>query len=231
VGIEWLADISPEVWTAFATVAIAALTLTLWLSTRRQAILTREAIRLSRDQFLSFQRPELRLRRIWFVTVDEENPGAGYSWLTGQRPADTIQNVPLSVAVEIVNIGRTDAFLEIIKFATLYLRPEEHLPQRPPYDDPPGLLQFMGHAKMAPGSTMMTTLSDERRLNATEFHDLQSEECRLYYVGTIGYKDGAGNFRQTGFCRFFGGPINASVTPMSYGPFRTDPNPEYEYQD
>ena len=231
MGIEWLADISPEVWTAFATVAIAALTLTLWLSTRRQAILTREAIRLSRDQFLSSQRPELRLKRIWFVTFVKNNLGRGYSGLTDQRPADTIQNVPLSVGVEIVNIGRSDAFVELIKFATLYLRPGEHLPQRPPYDDYTAHLQFMGDAKIASGSTLTTTLSDARRLNATEFHGLQSEECRLYYVGTIGYKDGAGNFRQTGFCRFFGGPINASVTPMSYGPFRTDPNPEYEYQD
>jgi hypothetical protein len=89
----------------------------------------------------------------------------------------------------------------------------------------------MEHAKIAPGMSMTTTLAEGRTLNPTEFHDMQSEECRLYYVGMIGYRDGAGNLRQTGFCRFFGGPINASVTPTSYGPFKTDPNPEYEYQD
>lgn len=32
-GVEWLSDQQPEFWTALATVAVAAFTLTLWLST------------------------------------------------------------------------------------------------------------------------------------------------------------------------------------------------------
>jgi hypothetical protein len=47
--------------TALATIAIAGFTLTLWRATTEQGRLTRDALKLARDEFIASHRPRLRV--------------------------------------------------------------------------------------------------------------------------------------------------------------------------
>jgi hypothetical protein len=55
-GIEWLREKPPEVWTALATIAIAAFTLTLWLSNEKMWRITRRSVVISRQSARAAQR-------------------------------------------------------------------------------------------------------------------------------------------------------------------------------
>jgi len=94
---------------------------------------------LARNEFLSSHRPKLRLKHIWFATPD------------GETPTHNIRNQPLTVTLDIVNIGRTDAFIDFINFTTLILFSGDHLPQRPPYDNPDHPVNNFGLRKVEPG--------------------------------------------------------------------------------
>ncbi len=79
--------------TAAATVFIGIYTYVLARVTGRQARLTREAIDLARQEFISTHRPHLKVR---FVKMASPMPGA-----------------PLAISYEIVNVGQTNA--EIVR--------------------------------------------------------------------------------------------------------------------
>ncbi len=181
---------------AVATIVLGAATIWLGLAGERQ-------FKLARNEFLSTHRPELRLKHIWFASTD------------GNIPADDIRNRPLVVTLDIVNVGRNNAFVEFVNFATLILWPGDELPQRPPYDNPGAPQNFLAHDRVVPGLTLKVPISDGRILTDRE--------------GTIGYRDDLEYLRQTAFCRYFKGPIDS--TPISFGPFKRHKHPDYEYQD
>jgi len=56
--------VTAENWTALATVVIAVFTVCLFIATGVQAWLTREAIRLAREEFISSHRPRLIVRDV-----------------------------------------------------------------------------------------------------------------------------------------------------------------------
>jgi hypothetical protein len=89
IFVQWFGNLSPEDWTAFATVAIALFTIALVFVTNRQARLTRESINLARDEFISTHSPKLIVRYIHLTDpiINTEN----------------VQNVEIGFTVE--NIG------------------------------------------------------------------------------------------------------------------------------
>jgi hypothetical protein len=123
-GIKWLADIKSESWTALATVAIAAFTLTLWLSSekmwrvtristaaaRRSVNIARRQIELARQEFLSTHRPKIRIKSVSLM-----NQIVGY-------------DEPIIIRVNCVNNGATDAVLVTYGISVMVIIREVSLP-------------------------------------------------------------------------------------------------------
>ncbi len=80
--------------TAIATIAIAAFTITLWLTSAEQARLTREALKLATDEFVATHRPKLRVRRF--------RAHLDHGW-------------PVRVTYVVVNVGESDAHIKRIE--------------------------------------------------------------------------------------------------------------------
>jgi hypothetical protein len=66
-------DDNAELVTALATLAVAGFTLTLWLSAKEQAVLTRKSIELGRQEFISTHRPRLKVRNIQVGDMPDGN--------------------------------------------------------------------------------------------------------------------------------------------------------------
>lgn len=82
--------------TALATIAIAGFTLTLWLATTEQGRLTRETLKLARDEFNASHRPKIIIHSIEFRRIpgEEEIDRIGASILcfnTGNAAAEDVQ--------------------------------------------------------------------------------------------------------------------------------------------
>ena len=111
--------------TALATVVIAAFTGTLWYATTAQGRLTRSSIDLARDEFNATHRPEIRLKHLWIASAD------------GQHFFGRIESGrPITIRIDIVNVGDTYAFIQLINFVVLIIPVGTRLPQRPPYNEP-----------------------------------------------------------------------------------------------
>jgi hypothetical protein len=176
-GVEWLADLKPEVWTALATLAIAAFTLTLWLSTDGMLRITKESIQLAREEFVATHRPRIF---VWQVDFSDGSP---------------TESEPITVAFRYVNGGDSTAYIHEIGVRLIPLEApllRSGISFKPEFIEPPitlesGSFEFKYLAPVDPSNPLIT--------NAL------SGVHKLICVGYIVYKDGAGTIRHTGFCR------------------------------
>lgn len=208
-----------EFWTALATVAIATYTRTLYWATKGLKESTDRLWDAARSEFLSTHRPKIRLKHIWIASQD----GLSFS---GKLKAD----VPLTVRLDFVNIGETDAIISLINFITVILDHDAKLPQRPPYNQP-GVRQFpVGAFRLGSGITFTIPVSDNHVLSKAEVGAVELGASNLFFIGTIEYWDDAKNVRQTAFCRrmVFTHVFGHS---SSEGRFIKVKDPDYEYQD
>jgi hypothetical protein len=213
--------------TAIFTVVLAVFTGRLWLSTENlwkvtneSVSLTRDELSLARDEFRSSHRPELRLKHIWF-SQDRVNPSD--IW-TGP-PA-------LTVRLDIVNLGRSNAYIDFIGLNTLIIPLGDRLPQRPPYDAPNAVPIKYGLAELKPGITFTPAVTDARILTPHDMAVIRFGQGVLYFVGVIGYWDEptGGRLRQTAFCRYL--HFQNYPAPLSDGGrFKIELDPDYEFQD
>jgi hypothetical protein len=107
-GTEWLAELKPEVWTALATIAIAAFTGTLWWATLGTPRATNQTIRLTRKAFVAANRPKLIVRDVvvWQASTFESTfIGDFEGFKEGEK---------LAGHLVVVNVGGTDATIEFI---------------------------------------------------------------------------------------------------------------------
>src|ERR1700687_242121 len=118
-------DVLSALITAIATIFIARFTFTLKRSTDNLWEAGTKQLKLARDEFISSHRPELRLKHIWICSQD------GQSFIGNLE-----RDVPLTVRLDIVNVGAAVARIHSIHYATMILDPEAKLPQLPPYDEP-----------------------------------------------------------------------------------------------
>jgi len=183
------------VWTALATVAIAAFTLTLWLSSEkmwnearaqrsdnkiaadRQFENTQDSIKLARDEFISSHRPQLILREA-FSSMPEDGP--------------------ISVQFVITNIGSSRAWivessmhLELWKTAGLWLVPETSKQ-----------MNLVGKVAFEAGdSKYFIHTSRNVEWNSDTRHSYVEDERGMYFVGKFIYLDERNIHRQTAFRR------------------------------
>ena len=152
---------------AVATIGLGVATLGLYRSARRQ-------LKLAREGFTSTHRPKLRLKHIWFASED------------GQKFVGRIESgKPITVRLDIVNVGSTEAFITVINFMTVIIPPGHRLPQRPPYNEP-GVRQFhVGGIRLGSGITFTHPVSDGCVLSPEELQAIRNPDWRLYFVGTI----------------------------------------------
>jgi hypothetical protein len=200
-------------WLTFFTGILALATIGLGIATLKQ-------ITLARIEFISSHRPKLRLKHIWVSSPDGQT-------FVGELQA----GVPLTVRLDIVNIGSTPATINIINFVTLIIPSQGRLPQRPPYNEPGFLHQFqIGSFRLESGITFTHHVSDGRILAREDIRALRDGDNRLYFVGAIGYRDDAQRPRGTAFCRHFSF-YSYPAHPNDIGRFQTENDPDYEYQD
>jgi len=196
---------------AIATIGLGVATVGLYFASERQ-------FKLARDEFLASRRPQLRLKHMWLATAD------------GKHFSGHIRNgEPVTVRLDIVNVGSTDAFVELINFVTIVIPPSRKLPQRPPYNEPNNQPFRVGGLRL-PGGVTFTHVVHGTILSNQDMLAIRNGTPTLYCVGTIEYRDTAGQFRQTAFCRrlvFDQRPVR----PIDTGRFEKYEDPDYEYQD
>jgi hypothetical protein len=205
--------------TAISTFIIALFTGTLWWSTRGLLRVTNEALHFTNMEFTSTHRPALRLKHIWLATPDGTQ-------FFGHIQAGT----PITVSLDIVNIGNAAATLAFANFVTVIIAEDERLPQRPPYNEP-GITQFaLGNSRLEIGITSTHAVSDRRVLTTEEIARIRHGEVRLYFIGTVAYLDDVRRPRQIAFCRYLKFD-RRPARPTDTGRFEKIEDPDYEYQD
>jgi hypothetical protein len=212
-----------EAVTGVFTVFLAVFTGRLWWSTDKLWRQTKESVDLARNEFLSSHRPELRLKLIWLASAD------------GQRFDPRLEGGrPITVRLDIVNIGRNAALVYCTNFVAIVLPFGQRLPQRPPYNDEAThqfFKTYLGNFRLESGITLQTHATDTRHPPTIEdIREIREGTRRLYCVGVIEYSDDAGRPRQTAFCRYltFG---SYPPGPRDAGRFQKEKDPDYEYQD
>jgi hypothetical protein len=208
VGIDWLIDLKPEVWTALATAAIAAFTATLWWSTRGMLKTTNKTIDLTRDEFNATHRPRIRIKHLWL---------ADDIW-GGQQ---------VRVNLGIVNTGTVVATIHQIGVRFVVARADQFIPFDPNIPGVPVGAQLVSGVWM---TIPDISDSDGTTLTNPQNADIQEGRSKLYCIGYVSYLDAAGRMRITGFCRVLSVPQNTLALATNCHFFKTD-DPDYEYED
>jgi hypothetical protein len=197
--------------TALATLIIAAFTGTLWVSTSKQARLTRESIDLARNEFISTWRPKLRVRNI----VAEG--GEEFPLLTPGRP--------LIGKLQVVNIGGTTAKIKQGRIIVFWN--ESGLPMELPYARS-NIGVYLPEASLAPGKSIEPAFQSDATLpaNVGTISTGVIGQLHLYVMGSIEYDDESCIRRRTNFCREYR-RLNWQID----GRFYPVDDPDYEHEE
>jgi hypothetical protein len=228
-GLEVLNEIKPEIWTALATIAIAAFTLTLKLSTdklwkagddqfrlaketadrqaveiREQLRLTRESLEFARLEFNATHRPKLVVRETHMLIP------------TGRSPTAGVRLIVANAGSGVADIVESFVILEFNDSAIL-------LPLQPPDHS-----NSVGSVRIAPGEGIEREFGSN--INFPEYTNEQNRQRnypgestpKIWLRGFIVYLDNNRIRRRTAFCR--GYDFKASR-------FRAGDDPNYEYSD
>jgi hypothetical protein len=193
----------------------------LWEAGERQLQFTNAALSLSRDEFLSSHRPRMRLKHAWFTDQT--------SWRLGG---------PLEINLDFVNVGNTDAYVQMVNYQSLLIPLGEKLPQRPPYDEVPSsgiritrFPTFVNPPSGAlPSGTTFARQVCDGILSEQHVKDIIWGTQGLYLIGTVEYVDALRRIRQTAFCR----RLTYQTYPPTIGDmgrFEVENDPDYEYED
>lgn len=173
VAVLSFVDVHNGLVTAIATIFIAAFTIVLAIVTRRQGLLTREAIKLARDEFNATHRPKLRVRRM--------------------RPHAT-DCTPVAVQYVMVNVGETTAIIKRHEI-TLCTQPDDSGAKQTPQSITLDCLQLKGgESRLFFKNIDIDTQYDFGWSMANSI---------LKIRGIVEYEDGAGTTRRTGFLRTY----------------------------
>jgi hypothetical protein len=208
-GVEWLANLGPEVWTALATFAIAAFTGTLWWSTRGMLRVTNRSIDLARDEFRATHRPKIRLKHLQLVS-------------------DIWTNERIIVNPTFVNRGTANARLNTAGLRFVIVRADRAIPFDPAISA--NIPQVAGVELGTAINLALEAITDGTVLTNAQNTELQNGTSKLYCVGFISYFDAADQMRITGFCRVLTVPANALARTDNCR-FLVFNDPDYEYED
>jgi hypothetical protein len=204
---------TPEFATAVATVVIAAFTIVLAVGGSIQAWLTRQAISLAREEFISGQRPKIVIRQIviWQSTVQKTiSDGEFVPFIADERFCGHL---------DLANIGATTATVEF--FCGIFHCRESPLPMVPPYNkleidrqDP--LVILKAGERRTLGGLYGTPLTMDIVFR------ISIGTARLYAMGWVRYTDDRKVARETRFCRLW---------DRFEHRFRSIDDPDYEYSE
>lgn len=188
--MDWIEAYNGAI-TAIATVVMAAFTIVLAIVTARSLRLTKQSVELARNEFISTQRPKLRIRNI---TIDY--PSSAHQ----ARGRYFGENCVVHGNLWVVNIGNTNAKV-VTSHCMVYWR-EGNLPMDRPYEDTSGN-QFMGKSFLAPGEDQLGTFNTLDALGP-EGNEIQMsrEKWKLWVMGWVEYADDRNPpvIRRTSFC-------------------------------
>jgi hypothetical protein len=170
---EWLEAYNGAV-TAVATVFIALFTIVLAWVTTVQARLTRRAVTLARDEFVSTHRPKLIVREILMLEHID----------------------PIRVRFVIANSGTTKARIIESHVEIQYLSANILLPLQPVE-----YANEIGATRLKPGSRIFHEHSNTIVEHPEDFQPNQPGDTYLYFRGFIVYAGSSGTLYRTGFCR------------------------------
>jgi hypothetical protein len=185
--IAWLLAIKPEVWTALATVVIASFTVVLALVIRRQARLTREALKLARDEFISTHRPKIIVRTFEYCSDGGGRIGAAIRYVNAGDSVATITEIGVSIflSVEGPRPGGDQVMTAERVISKRLLGGEEAV--------------YVAASGVTHNEVAVQQVRNHRQYPFTS----------AYCIGYIAYADELGVGRKTGFCRQYE-PANRS---------------------
>jgi hypothetical protein len=191
--------------TALATFIIAAFTGTLWITTTRQARLTKESVDIASKTLILANRPRIKVRT--FVI----KPRNQFVW-----------NLAIDVECQVVNSGGVDAYI-VESNCTVYATGggAEGLPMLPPYSNQTDSFQVKDNILPAGLACPLYQRSDVMLLSKNDEFVLKGE-IKLYTIGYVLYRDELHNFYRTAFCRRFN---------FQKKRFEIVHNQDYEHQD
>jgi hypothetical protein len=174
-------EVNDAAITALATLIVALFTATLWGSTRQQAYLTRKSIDLALREFVSTNRPRLRVRRFRL-----------YPLVHGQ---------PITLQYELVNVGATKARI---------LRSEINVTLTLPTQQPILAAREIGMAReIAGGEALLVNPTMNLDYDDSWRKYLLGGGNWLSISGFIQYFDDNGTPRRTGFARVYDSTNNS----------------------
>jgi hypothetical protein len=176
--IKWLAD--PVNLTAISTVVIALFTIILAIVGYCQARLTRDTIRLARDEFNATHRPEIIVRNVGYVADPEDN------------------RMRLIARIVIVNKGASRA--HIINLSGIILTPTDELTA----DVALRAYPIGKEQDLVGGQPYQWDIeSPNHQEPAIRIAQTRGEKSEWICIGLIRYADMEGRIRETGFFRRF----------------------------
>jgi hypothetical protein len=169
-------DWTPEFATAVATIVIAAFTIVLAVGGSIQACLTRKAITLARDEFISTHRPKIIVRNVSTI---------GFAI-----------GLPINIRFMYINIGETRANIAAIE-ACVFLKPKVIPIPRGLRLQPCEIIK----STLSCGEVGIGEANSSFDIEARDVKPLQSVGKIICIVGCIKYRDDRGSLRRTGFAR------------------------------
>ena len=197
------------------SVVLTGSTVLLWVATNKQARITNDALKLSRDEFVSTWRPKLRVRNI-VVSRTPKDRELQEIFMPGKA---------LECRFYISNVGGTPT--RITEAFGMAFQSQVDLPMARPYEGKGGNL-FIPAKAIRPGQSVpMQFVSDWAMDESSRTIGARTiGHQRLFVMGWIVYVDDIGIERRTAFCREF-----KRKTDWDGGRFNIVKNPDYEHEE
>jgi hypothetical protein len=192
--------VTPDLLTALATVAVAIFTLTLWLTSWRQARIAQETIDLARSEFISTHRPKIIVHSVT-LPLDFASVQSG---------------MVIGAFVLYFNVGSTTA--RNIEIRARIMRSNFPIQS--------GI--FVSDSVRARSQELRAGMKDYFQIHSEHLvsserivqEAAQRPEVSVICMGTIRYEDELGTLRETAFCQRFDAVAERWASAQS---------PEYEY--
>lgn len=197
------------------SVVLTGSTVLLWVATNKQARITNDALKLSRDEFVSTWRPKLRVRNI-VVSRTPKDRELQETFMPGKA---------LECRFYISNVGGTPT--RITEAFGMAFQSQVDLPMARPYEGKGGNLVIPAKAIRPGQSVPMQFVSDWAMDESSRTIGARTiGHQRLFVMGWIVYVDDIGIERRTAFCREF-----KRKTDWDGGRFNIVKNPDYEHEE
>ena len=166
-------------------------------------------LRLARSEFLSANRPKIRVKHVWLAR-------------------DIWQGTPIVINLTCVNTGTGEARLNQIGIRYEIVRSGALLPVNPAIN----AAIYAGGAAWDKGARNVNfeNVDIGRIVTAPENTEIQNKRSQLFCIGYVSYWDAADRMRITGFCRVLEFPHNTTARADN-ARFSIYKDPDYEYED